>query len=366
MSTQDPPAPPVQEPLDAYQAPKRTNLGGRVGLKVLARFCHNVGTGLHAGVDARRVFETEASRGSMRHRNNVMQVRDHIAQGGSVSQALHATQGYFPPLLCEMVEVGERSGRLEQVFLRLGEYYEQLLKLRRTFLQGVAWPLLQLVMAIGVIGLLILIMGMISDPPPFTILGLYGVRGALIYFGVVGVVVGSIAAVIFASTKGLIDLQPLHRLVLAVPFLGNGFKTLCMSRLVWALSMTTDTDLSAKRAVELAVRATQSSYYTRFIAGMLNVIGRGRTMHDAFETTGVYPPDFLDALQTGEISGQISETMEILSHDYEDRVKTFFRMLTMAAGALVWMMVAGFIIFMIFTLVMKVYIGPINEALQGF
>lgn len=312
----------------------------------------------------RRVFETEASRGSTRHRSKVMQIRDHIATGGSVSQALHATEGYFPPLLCEMVEVGERSGRQEQIFLRLGEYYEQLLKLRRTFIQGIAWPMLQFVMAICVVGLFILIMGMISDPPPFTIFGLYGVKGAIIYFSIVGVVVGSITAVIYASTKGLIDLEPLHRLVLAVPFLGNGFKTLCLSRLVWALSMTTDTDLSAKRSVELAVRATQSSYYTRFIDGMLNVIGRGRTMHDAFDTTGVYPGDFLDSLQTGEISGQISETMLILSREYEDRVKTFFRMLTMAAGALVFMMVAGFIIFMIFTIAMQV-LGVYDEALQG-
>lgn len=366
MPTQEPPPPPppLQAPPDAYQTPKRTSFGGRVGLKVLARFCHNVGTGLHAGVDVRRIMETEASRGSMRHRNKLMQVRDHVAEGGSLAEAFVATNGYFPPMLCEMVEVGERSGRLERIFLRLGEYYDQLLKMRRTFLMGIAWPMFQLILAICVVGLFILIMGLISDPPPFTVFGLYGVRGAIIYFSIVGVVIAIVGATIFASSKGMVDLDPLHRLLLLVPFLGSGFKTVCLSRLTWALAMATDTDLSAKRAIELAVRTAQSTYYTRFIDGMKNVIGRGRSMHDAFETTGIYPPEFLDSLQTGEIAGRISETLMILSREYEDRVKTFFRTLTMIAGVLVFLMVAGFIIMMIATIFMQI-LGVYDEALKG-
>ncbi|MCA9165281.1 MAG: type II secretion system F family protein, partial [Planctomycetales bacterium] len=132
MSTQQPPKPPIKDPLDAYDPPSQSQTGGRIGLQPLSRFCHNIGTGLHAGVDVRRVFETESNRGTMLHRNKVIEVRDHFARGASVSSAMKASNGYFPPLLCEMVEVGERTGRLEQIFIRLGEYYEQLVKLRRT------------------------------------------------------------------------------------------------------------------------------------------------------------------------------------------------------------------------------------------
>lgn len=320
--------------------------------------------GLHAGVDIRRVFETEASRGSTYHRNKVMEIRDRISDGGSVAEAIAASKGYFPPLLCEMVQVGEKTGRLERIFLRLGEYYEQLLKMRREFLMGIAWPVLQLIMAICVVGGFILIIGLIADPPPITFFGLYGVRGAAIYFSVVGLIIGTIGGLIFGSSRGWVDLDPVYRLFMYVPFLGNGLKTVCLSRLIWAMSMSTDSDLSAKRAVELAVRTTESSYYTRFIDGMMNIIGRGRTMHDAFESTSVYPSDFLDALQTGEISGQISETMLILSKEYEDRVKLFFRTLTVLAGTAVFLMVAGFIIFMIFSLAMQ-YLGIINNAVEG-
>ncbi|MEX0818646.1 MAG: type II secretion system F family protein, partial [Pirellulaceae bacterium] len=331
MSTQQPPA---RDPLDAFNPLEQSRRGGRIGLQSLSRFCHNVGTGLHAGIDVRRVFETEANRGSMLHRSKVLEIREHVARGASVSEAFKASNGYFPSLLCEMVEVGERTGRLEQIFIRLGDYYEQLLKLRRTFLMGIAWPMLELIGAVLVIGLFILIIGMVSDEPPMTFFGLYGVQGAIVYFTIVGLIAGSITLTIVAAMRGWISLEPLFRFLMHVPFLGTGLQNVALSRLTWSLAMATDSDLSAKRAVELAVRTTQSTYYTRFIDGMKNVIGRGRTMHDAFATTGVYPKDFLASLEAGEIAGSISETMLILSREYEERTKTFFRVLTGIAGIL--------------------------------
>ena len=51
------------------------------------------------------------------------------------------------------------SGRLEAIYKRLAEQYDQRLKMRRLFLAAIAWPMIQLVLAIGVIGLLIWIMG---------------------------------------------------------------------------------------------------------------------------------------------------------------------------------------------------------------
>jgi len=224
--------------------------------------------------------------------------------------------------------------------------------------------MIELTLAILVIGLFILIVGMIADPPPMTFFGLYGPRGAMIYFGFVGLLVGGVGGTIFAAMQGWINLDPLFRLLMNVPVLGRGLQNAALARLTWALALATDSDLPADRATELAVRTTQNSYYTRFIDGMKNTISRGRSMYDAYDMTGVYPAEFLDALQTGEIAGRISETMQIAAKEYEDRTKAFFRMMTMVAGLLVFLGVAGIIIYMIFTMAMQ-YIGIINNAVEG-
>jgi type II secretory pathway component PulF len=360
MSTQPPP---THDPLDAFNPLTQSQSGGRISLKLLARFCHNVGTGLHAGVDVRRIFEIEANRGSMAHRNKVLEIREHIGRGASVSSAFKASNRYFPPLLCEMVEVGERTGRLEQIFIRLGEYYDELIGMRRTFLTGIAWPMLELTGAILVIGLFILIVGMVADDPPMAPFGLHGPKGAAIYFASVGLIVGSLALIGVAAIKGWINLDPIYSLLMRVPFFGPGLQNIAMSRLTWALSMSANSDLSPQRAIELAIRATQSTYYIRFIDGMKNVIGRGRTIHDAFTTTGVYTDEFLASLETGEITGNLSETMQIASREYDERTKLFFKALSMVGGATVFLGVAAFIIYMIIQMFMQ-YVGVLNDALE--
>ena len=61
-----------------------------------------------------------------------------------------------------MTDVGELTGNLESVLLRLSDHYQHLLRLRKTFLFGIFWPALELVMAVFVVGLLILFLGVLG------------------------------------------------------------------------------------------------------------------------------------------------------------------------------------------------------------
>jgi type II secretory pathway component PulF len=265
-----------------------------------------------------------------------------------------------------MVEVGERTGRLERVFQRLAEHYEQVLVLRRNFLSGIAWPMFQLTAGVVIIGGLIWLLGAIggeSARSQLSIFGLYGGQGALIWFALVGAVVAVIGIPILGIQRGWLDPGPLFRLLIHVPGIGSGLTTIAMSRLTWALSMATDSDLPPDKSIELAVRSTQNSYYTEMLEQMRLAIRRGGEMHDAFRSTGRYPEDFLDAVQTGELSGRVSETLQTLSRDYDDRAKTWYRGLSVACGIGVFFLVAAVMIAMIFQ-VARIYLGALNDALQ--
>lgn len=341
---------------------------GRMGAKQLARLCHNVGTSLHAGLDVVRVWETESQRGSTLQRLKMAEVHRRIAQGSSVAEALAATEGYIPSLVVEMAEVGERTGRIEQVFLRLGEHYDRLVKLQRDFLIGIAWPLFELTLGIVIIGVLILVLGLIGGPgegESFSVLGLSGWSGLVIYSIIIVTIVTGIAGLIFGVRQGIISLDPLLRILMQLPFLGRHFQTLALSRLIWSLSMATDSDLDPRRAMELAIRTTQSSYYTSHIEGMKLIISRGGEMTDAFRQTGIYPSDFLDSLHTGEVTGNLSETLAILARDYEERAKNFYRMIAVVSGLLIFLLIAGIMIFMIFTLFFTFILNPIQTTLDS-
>ncbi len=150
----------------------------RFRLKELAGLCRRVGTGLEAGVDAKKSWGREAERASPRHRATLNHIVDEINQGSSMPLALRGTDDAFPPLMHDLIKIGEQTGKFDQVLLRLAEHFDHMLELRRIFLAGIIWPAIQLFMAIGVIGLLILIMGYIPQDPnqPFDLVG-FGLRG---------------------------------------------------------------------------------------------------------------------------------------------------------------------------------------------
>lgn len=357
-STQQPP-PPGFIDNDPLNVPR--SFGSQIALKRLSRFCHNVGQGLHAGIDVLKIFENESRTGSPRHQAKVGEIRERIGRGETIASSLSASGGYFPSLLCEMAEVGERTGRLEQVFLRLGEHYDNMLKMRRMFLGAIALPVAQLLFAFVVIGVFILIVGAIADPPPITFFGLYGTRGFAIYCGILGTLAAIAATLFCAAHFRLLDPDPFMRLMINVPLVGRAFKTIAIARLTWALALSTDSDIDAGRACELAVKTTNNSYFTSHVDGIKNMLGRGRTMHDAFVTAGVFPDDFLDALQAGELSGQISESMARLAVDYEERSKGVFKAITAVASACALLLFIGLMIAMIMSLAMQ-YVGILNDA----
>jgi type IV pilus assembly protein PilC len=112
----------------------------RISLSSLSRLCRRVGTSIEAGVDVRTVWGGEATRARGEAATQLNVIKDQVADGHTVAEAMRATKGYFPPLVCEMVEAGEFSGRLGEVFHQLADHYDNLLRLRRSFLAGIWWP----------------------------------------------------------------------------------------------------------------------------------------------------------------------------------------------------------------------------------
>ena len=66
-------------------------------------------------------------------------LRAGLDRGEPLSQALEATGG-FPDYLLRMVEIGQASGRLDQVLAALGRYYARQADTRRALRRAVAYP----------------------------------------------------------------------------------------------------------------------------------------------------------------------------------------------------------------------------------
>ena len=341
-------------------------LSPRISTRQLANLCSRLSTSLEAGLDLRKIWGQEAERArSFTARDRFGTVSQAINRGDSLAEALDSTGDYFPVLFRELARVGEKTGHLGEAFGHLGAHYQNQLALRRLFLTSIAWPMMQLVAAVVVIGLLIWILGMIGKGDTDILgWGLVGDRGLAIYASGVTLVCLALAGLIFGLRRGLAWTRPLQHLVMRVPQLGKALETLAIARLAWALHLTQNAGMDLRPSLKLALESTGNARYIDAIPAVDRVIARGDTIEEAFRASGVFPGEFLDAVHVGEQSGRLVESLAVLSRQYHERADAAMRVLTMAAGFAVWMLIAAVIILVIFR-VFSYYVGAINDAARG-
>ncbi len=91
---------------------------------IVARVARTLGSLLHSGVDILRAFEVAAPvSGSTIFAEALLDVRTALRDGESVANRMQRS-GLFDPFVIGLVRVGEETGTLDAMFLKIAEYYE--------------------------------------------------------------------------------------------------------------------------------------------------------------------------------------------------------------------------------------------------
>lgn len=333
----------------------------RISASNLAQLFRRVGVSLRAGVDILRVWETESQRGPLRQRSEVDRVLQSLKRGNGLAESLRACDGYFPVMAIEMVNVGEQAGRLDAVLIRLADHYEHIVRMRKDFLQGISWPLTQLVLAILAITLLIFIMGILGTMDLIG-WGLVGASGAIKFLLLVALFAALIGVVVYSLARGWWGPTPVL-LAMKIPIVGPFLQYSAMARFCWSLAVAIEAGMDVRDTLRMALRSTHNPAYTAQHRACDRVIERGGELHEALLATHVFPVELTDTVMSADLSGTHTEALLHMAEIYEDRAKDAAKRLTGVAAGAVWLTVAALIIYMIFRLAM-VYFGAINDALE--
>lgn len=124
---------------------------GNLFLKTaINRFTRTLGTLIRSGVPIIQSLRVSAeSIGNDVIADAVMQASDRIKEGQSISAPLEESK-VFPPMVTQMVLVGEESGELETMLLNVSQFYDQEVERAVEQLTSVIEPILMVVVALFV------------------------------------------------------------------------------------------------------------------------------------------------------------------------------------------------------------------------
>ena len=120
-------------------------------LKDIAMFCRKLSFLLDSGLSIKASLPV--LRGQIENRGlgvAVGKLHSMVEQGESLSMAMTGVK-VFPLFLCGYVSIGEKTGRLAEVFSKLADYYEEHAKIEDELAAAMVYPIMVTIMMLGVI-----------------------------------------------------------------------------------------------------------------------------------------------------------------------------------------------------------------------
>lgn len=127
---------------------------GDLSLKMsVARFCRTFGTLLNSGVPMMRSLEIVGETlGNQVLTNAIENTRNSIREGNRLSAPL-VQSNLFPSMVTHMIDIGEESGRLSEMLVKIGDFYDAEVETAVKGLTSMIEPLLIIFMG-GIVGLI--------------------------------------------------------------------------------------------------------------------------------------------------------------------------------------------------------------------
>ena len=123
----------------------------------VARFTRTLGTLLSSGVpilDALTIVARSA--GNVHIEDAINVTSDRIREGRTMAEPLLAT-GAFPPMVVQMIGVGEQTGALDQMLNKIADFYEEEVDVAVAALTSLLEPIMMVVIG-GIVGVILIAM----------------------------------------------------------------------------------------------------------------------------------------------------------------------------------------------------------------
>lgn len=120
----------------------------------IADFTHQLALIIHAGITPYEGMAIMKDEPDEKLHSLYSQIYDELDAGKNLTESLKTTQA-FPEYLINVVDIGEASGRLEEVLNSLSTYYQNLSDMEQDISTAVSYPLIMILLMFAVVIVLI-------------------------------------------------------------------------------------------------------------------------------------------------------------------------------------------------------------------
>ena len=125
--------------------------GGLLLKLSISRFTRITGTLMRSGIPILKILDiSSGSTGNVVVSKAIQNIKDNVAEGKGMSEPMKIS-GLFPPIVTQMVAVGEETGKLDELLIHVSNYYDEQVDYTVSNLTSLIEPILIFVLGLGVL-----------------------------------------------------------------------------------------------------------------------------------------------------------------------------------------------------------------------
>jgi MSHA biogenesis protein MshG len=294
-------------------------------------FSRQIHTLLRAGVPIMRALAgLQESSTNPAMRDVLQDVREGLDSGRELSMALGRHPTVFTPFYLSMVRVGEMTGRLEEVFIRLFDH----LAFERFMQEQVKSALRYPSFVVAAMGIAIVVVNIFVIPAFAKVFKGFGAELPLmtrvllgfsdfmlawwpaLLLGIVGGFFGFKAWL--KTTKGRYTWD---RYKLEIPIAGKIVRKATLARFAAAFALASRSGVPIIQALTNVSETVNNAYIADKVDKMRDGVERGESILRTSISAGVFTPVVLQMIAVGEESGALDDMMKEVADMYQSEVE---------------------------------------------
>jgi MSHA biogenesis protein MshG len=253
-------------------------------------------------------------------------IRSSLDQGRELSAALARHQELFGLFYISMIRVGEMTGRLTEVFLRLNEHMEFERDVRERIKQAMRYPMFVMIaMAVAIVILNIFVIPVFAKvfagfnaQLPLITRGLLGFSNWMVTWWplLIALVVGAVVMVrgYLRTPEGRYKWDARK---LKLPIVGEIVLKATLARFARSFALSSQSGVPLVQALTVVAQTVDNAFIGSRIEQMRDGIERGESISRCAAATGVFTPVVLQMINVGEETGELDNLLFEIASMYE-------------------------------------------------
>ncbi|WP_315918070.1 type II secretion system F family protein [Vibrio fluvialis] len=308
-----------------------TRLTNRVKTKDITILTRQLATMLTTGVPIVQALKLVGDNHRKAEMKSILaQITKGVEAGTPISKAMRTASTHFDALYVDLIQTGEQSGNLAEVFERLATYREKSEQLRAKVIKALIYPSMVILVALGVSYLMLTMVipefesmfkGFGAELPWFTQQILKLSHGVQAYSAAAFIVsLGLVFGIKAARKKSFVVRLKTSQLSLRFPIIGGVLAKAAIAKFSRTLATSFSAGIPILASLKTTAKTAGNVHFETAIQDVHRHTAAGMPMYIAMRNTQAFPEMVLQMVMIGEESGKLDDMLNKVATIYEFEV----------------------------------------------